>query len=228
MQSEKPIIMEFPLRGEWMLPNTPGTKVPSHGTEQLGQKYAYDFTQVDWSEKGLRFYSGSKLRYLLLGVPLRNCFGWGKDVYAPCNGTVIQCEDGHKERQIVHLVSDLAVVLKNAFFFNMKKGWQPVLGNYLIMDCGNGIYAFFAHFLNGSINVKVGDSVKKGQIIGKVGHSGNSTAPHLHFHLMDNPDLLEANGIPCAFESYEVFKENSWVPVTNGIPTSTERIRFNP
>jgi hypothetical protein len=44
---------------------------------------------------------------------------------------------------------------------------------------------------------------------------------------MDNPNLLEANGILCAFESYEVFKENSWVPVTSGIPTNKERIRYN-
>jgi hypothetical protein len=43
---------------------------------------------------------------------------------------------------------------------------------------------------------------------------------------MDNSDLLEANGIPCAFEKYEVFHENTWVPVTNGIPTAKERIRF--
>ena len=49
---EKPVIVEFPLRGEWMAPNTPGTKVPSHGTEQLAQKYAFDFLQIDWDKKG--------------------------------------------------------------------------------------------------------------------------------------------------------------------------------
>jgi hypothetical protein len=52
------------------------------------------------------------------------------------------------------------------------------------------------------------------------------TAPHLHFHLMDNSDLLEANGIPCAFEKYEVFQENTWATVTNGIPKANDRIRF--
>jgi hypothetical protein len=223
---EKPVIVEFPLRGEWMAPNTPGTKVPSHGTEQLGQKYAYDFLQVDWNKKGMRFYNAGKLRYNLFGVPLSKCFCWDKEVYAPCDGKVIECEDGFNERRIVHLLTDMAVVIKNALFFNHKRGWQPVLGNYLIMDCGNGVYAFFAHFRKGSMNVSVGENVKKGQLIGKVGHSGNSTAPHLHFHLMDNSDLLEANGIPCAFEEYEVFQENTWVPVTNGIPTAIDRIRL--
>lgn len=225
-ESENPVIVEFPLRGEWMAPNTPGTKIPSHGTEQLGQKHAYDFLQIDWNKEGMHFYNANKLRYCLFGVPLSKCFCWNKEVYAPCDGKVIQCEDGFNERHIVHLVTDLAVVVKNALFFDLKKGWQPVLGNYLIMDCGNNIFAFFAHFRKASINVTVGDNVRKGQLLGKVGHSGNSTAPHLHFHLMDHSDLLEAKGIPCAFEKYEVFQNNSWVTVTNGIPTAKDRIRF--
>lgn len=54
------VIVEFPLRGEWMAPNTPGKKVPSHGTDQLGERYAFDFLQVDW----------------------------GKEIYAPCDGFV--------------------------------------------------------------------------------------------------------------------------------------------
>ena len=45
---ENALVLEFPLRGEWMAPNTPGKKIPSHGTDQLGQRYAYDFWQVDW------------------------------------------------------------------------------------------------------------------------------------------------------------------------------------
>ncbi|MBP1762425.1 MAG: family metallopeptidase, partial [Firmicutes bacterium] len=47
-KARAPIIVEFPLRGEWLSPNTPGTKIPSHGTDQLGTRYAYDFIQVDW------------------------------------------------------------------------------------------------------------------------------------------------------------------------------------
>jgi len=223
---EEPFIIEFPLRGEWIAPNTPGTKVPSHGTDQLGQTYAYDFLQVDWKKKGMHFYNASKLRYFLFGVPLSKCFCWNKEVYAPCDGKVIHCEDGFNERRIVHLVTDMAALIKNALFFNLKKGWRPVLGNYLIIDCGNNVFAFFAHLRKGSINVSVGDNVKKGQLLGNVGHAGNSTAPHLHFHLMDNSDLLEANGIPCAFEKYEVLQGSTWVNVSNGIPAANDRIRF--
>ncbi|TCK88044.1 peptidase M23-like protein [Natranaerovirga hydrolytica] len=223
---KNPVIVEFPLRGEWMAPNTPGTKVPSHGTNQLGQRYAFDFLQIDQEKKGMHFYKTSKLRYFFLGVPLSQCLCWGKEVYAPCDGKVFNCEDGFKERRRVHLLSDMAAAIKNSLTFDPKKGLQTIAGNYIIMECENNVYAFFAHFKKGSIKVSVGEDVTKGQLLGSVGHSGNSTAPHLHFHLMDNSDLLKANGIPCAFEKYEVWEENAWETVTNGIPNNKELIRF--
>ena len=79
----------------------------------------------------------------------------------------------------------------------------------------------------GSIAVSAGSVIKKGQIIGKIGHSGNSMAPHLHFQLMDSPDMNTARGVPCAFERYEVLQDNKWQLVTNGIPSNKDRIRFN-
>lgn len=95
------------------------------------------------------------------------------------------------------------------------------------MSCDNpGIYAAFAHLQHGSIGVSAGNAINNSQIIGKIGHSGNSTAPHLHFQLMDSPDMNTARGVPCAFERYDVFQENQWQMVTNGIPSDKDRIRF--
>jgi murein DD-endopeptidase MepM/ murein hydrolase activator NlpD len=68
--------------------------------------------------------------------------------------------------------------------------------------------------------------VRKGDVLGKVGHSGNSTAPHLHFQLMDSSDLLSAKGIPCAFEQYELFRDGEWEPVFKSVPSNKDRIRF--
>lgn len=222
------VIMGFPLRGEWMAPNTPGKRIPSHGTDQLGERYAFDFMQVDWARTGRPFYKTNLLRYLFNGVPLNKCYGWGQEVYAPCDGEIVKAEDGFKERTRVHLASDLFVALKNAYAFNLEKDdLRSVAGNYVIMKCSDHVYAAFAHLQTGSVAVSVGQAVKKGDTLGKVGHSGNSTAPHLHFQLMDSSELLSAKGIPCVFEQYELFQDGKWETVYKSVPSNKDRIRFN-
>ena len=227
IEMKDPIIVAFPLRGEWLSPNTPGTKIPSHGTNQLGTRYAYDFIQVDWERMGYPAYRVSLPQYLLFGVPLNEYYCWGQEVYAPCDGIVVRAEDGYEERTRTNLFSDLTNAYKNAHYFNpAKDDVQLVAGNYIIIECGDSIYAALVHLQTGSIQVSVGQSVKKGDVIGRVGHSGNSFAPHLHFQLMDSCDITTANGLPCAFEQYEIFQDGKWKTVVNGIPTNKDRIRF--
>lgn len=227
MNIQEPIMVEFPLRGEWLSPNTPGARIPSHGTNRLGTRYAYDFIQVDWGRLGLPAYRVSLAHYLLLGVPLKDYFCWGKVIYAPCHGTIIQAEDGDTERPRTNLWLDLSKAYKNAHFFDPEKdSIRSVAGNYIIMECGEGVYAALVHLQTGSIQVTPGQRVKKGEVIGRVGHSGNSLAPHLHFQLMDSSDMLTANGLPCGFEHYEVFRNGEWESVVDGIPADTERIRY--
>lgn len=225
---DKPVIVSFPLRGEWLAPTTPGKKIPSHGTDQLGERYAYDFLQVDWTRKGWPAYRAHWLQYLFFGVPLNKCYCWGQDVYAPCDGTIVKAEDGYKERKRVHILSDSYVALKNAYTFDPRKdNIQSVAGNYIIMKCDNHVYAALVHLQMGSIVVSEGQQVKKGDALGKVGHSGNSFAPHLHFQLMDRCDIASAKGIPCAFEQYDLNENGKWIQVNNGIPTDKDRIRIS-
>jgi murein DD-endopeptidase MepM/ murein hydrolase activator NlpD len=222
-----PIVLELPLRGQWMSPNSPGSKIPSHGTNQLGEKYALDFLQVDWERKGQPFYKESPLHYLLFGVPVSDCYCWGKEIYSPCDGEVVAVSDGVKDRQRAYWPVDLFIAFRNASSFNIEKDpVQQVAGNYIIIKLSDKVYAAFAHLMNGSVAVTVGSRVKRGQMLGKVGHSGNSTAPHLHFQLMDSCDLRIANGIPCTFVNYRVFRNGSWELISQGIPKVMERIKY--
>lgn len=221
-----PVPVDFPLRGEWVTPNTPGKKIPSHGTDLLGQRYAYDFVRLGPGPTGTRFYQPSPLRYLMLGVQLQACFGWGQPIFSATSGVVVQLADGWPERNPVHIVRDMAVLLKNAWTFDLHSAsdLRSLSGNHIIVESQEG-YVVYAHAQMGSLKVALGDKVTPGQLLGKVGHSGNSTAPHLHFHLMDHQDPRKAQGIPCCFRDYEIWHEGAWRLVQNGIPGDTDRIR---
>jgi hypothetical protein len=217
---------EFPLRGEWWTPNTPGTRVPSHGTDLLGQRYAYDFVRTVPTTKGMRLSQHSLPSYLVRGVRLRDCFGWGEPILSATPGVVTTAEDGWPERDPVHPLRDLAAALRNGITFDIHRitDLRPLTGNHIIVeaDCG---YVVYAHARTGSLKVRTGDRVVCGQEIAAVGHSGNSTAPHLHFQLMDGPDPRTARGILCCFREYEVFEDGLWRTVRDGIPTREERLR---
>ena len=88
------------------------------------------------------------------------------------------------------------------------------------------VFAAFAHLAPGSVAVAPGQAVRNGDVLGRVGHTGNSTAPHLHFQLMDSTDPMHARGVPCAFRTYEVMRNGSWERVENGIPHKVDRIRY--
>ncbi|MGH2583434.1 MAG: M23 family metallopeptidase, partial [Dehalococcoidia bacterium] len=76
-------------------------------------------------------------------------------------------------------------------------------GNHVVVDIGGGRFAFYAHLQPGSLRVQVGEGVTRGQVIGLLGNTGNSDAPHLHFHVMDGPEPLASNGLPYVFRSFE-------------------------
>ena len=75
-------------------------------------------------------------------------------------------------------------------------------GNHVVQDIGNGNYAFYAHLKTGSVAVKPGDRLSTGQVLGDLGNSGNTDAPHLHFHVMKGPDPLKADGLPFVIDEF--------------------------
>lgn len=81
---------------------------------------------------------------------------------------------------------------------------ENAAGNYVALALGDGRYAFYEHLKPGSITVKAGDRVKRGQVIGLLGFTGESTGPHLHFHVSDANAPLDAEGLPYTFERFGV------------------------
>lgn len=220
--ARSPVIVEFPLRGEgWVAVNSPADRIPSHGTDMLGQRYAFDFLRADGRGQ---WHRAGWLRTLVLGVPTQECYAWGEPIHAPFAGVVVRAVDGTAERSRVHPLREAALALTNAWTF-VPTRLPAVLGNHVILRHDDR-FAAFAHLATGSVLVSEGQDVRIGEIIGRVGHTGNSTSPHLHFQLMDAADPLAAMGIPCAFESYEVLRGEAWDRITDGVPAKGERLRF--
>lgn len=71
-----------------------------------------------------------------------------------------------------------------------------MVGNHVVIDHGEGVFALCAHLRRGSVTVAVGDDVVAGQQLGEVGNSGYSSEPHLHFQLMDDRRPSAAAGMP--------------------------------
>jgi hypothetical protein len=220
---ETPVVVDFPLRGEnWVAVTTPVARVPSHGVDILGQRYAYDFVKVD-DRPGLHVHPASTFVASTIGGRTSDCYAWGAEILAPFDGDVVAAVDGVAERGWVNPFREVARGIWNGISFRPDK-IPAILGNHVILQVG-GVYAGFAHLAPGSVAVESGQRVEAGAVMGRVGHTGNSTSPHLHFQLMDSADLMSAKGIACAFREYEVRDGTGWRRVEAGFPGPRERIR---
>ena len=206
-----------------MAVHTPAQRVPSHGTDLFAQTYAYDLVRYDPDRAGV-FYRSSNLRYLTLGVSLDECYGYRDPVHAVFDGTVIRASDSVPDRRRVQLWLDLGRVIWNSIKFSLGQTdpW-PFVGNHVLLQSAerDDVFAMYAHLAQGSVPVKTGDTVKAGDRIGLVGHTGNSTAPHLHFQLMTDSDPAKATGLAVAFAAYEEQVGNAWHVVERGFPPTT-------
>ncbi len=98
----------------------------------------------------------------------------------------------------------------------LAKGAAAIAGNYVMIDHGKSEYSLYAHLQPGSVRVHIGDNVKAGEVIGKLGSSGNSTWPHLHFHVCDKPDPLMCAGIPVNFSNVTIQGADLPRPIQSG------------
>jgi hypothetical protein len=219
--SMESVTVAFPLRGEWTALHTPAERVPSHGTDYFGQRYAFDFARLMGPYK--KAYAKPIWHHLAARVTVDECYGWGEPVFAPFEGHVIAAGDGWSDRRRLNLLWDL---LRTSFLAvdATADDYRPLTGNYILLEGDPGV-ALLAHLRNGSVEAAVGRRVKEGEQIAAVGNSGNSTTPHLHFHIMDGRDPFKARGVMCRFSRYERLRSGKWEEVFDSVPEALEPIR---
>ncbi len=197
-KDKKPVVIGSPVKGDgWAIIETTSpvvhhvrTQVTMFNVTRVPQRYAQDFILLD-PETGKAFSGDMTIA--------RNYYGFGKELYAVGSGTVVYVKEG---------VQDIEITTQKP-----PKSIDTALGNGVVIDLGDRKYACYGHMVNGSVRVKAGDTVTEGQVIGLMGNTGNSDAPHLHFQVItDNPAVLGGEGYPIVYRSFNVtgtFDEDS-------------------
>ena len=164
--------MSLPFKGRWYVIWGGETLAQNYHARDKHQKDAMDFIMV--GPDGLS-YKGE-------GLKNEDYFAFGKEILSPCDATVLEVVDG---------IRDNAPGETNPAF-------AP--GNCMILRTANNEYILISHFKQNTISVKVGQQLKRGQLLGLCGSSGNAPEPHLHFHIQNIDDIPNATGIKCFFD----------------------------
>jgi hypothetical protein len=200
--------------------------LPVNGAVRIAQRFAVDWEQLD---DGGRIYAGPR-------EELRSYTIFGREAIAVADATVASVLDGLPEQTPGTYPEAIAL--------------DQADGNSVILDLGGGRFALYAHLQPGSLRVRPGNAVKRGQPLGLVGNSGNSLAPHLHFHVMDGPSPLASNGLPYEIVDYQITGHSPGtaafdvaeekgtplsiapaappLPVKRGLPLDQSLVRFAP
>lgn len=181
------VVIAPPLKGSrWVVGGgccTPysyhrGATLPINGSVHVAERFAIDFVQLNDKNQ-------------LNAGPIDQLSSYayfGDEIYSVADGMVVGMEDGLPEQVPGKLPEDATI--------------QMAAGNHVVVDIGDGRFAFYAHMQPGSVKVKVGDKVTTGQVLGLLGNSGNTDSPHLHFHVMDGRSPLVSNGLPFVFTAF--------------------------
>lgn len=212
-----PLVFGAPLKGNrWRVGNGPGENKTSHqyvltsnGATRIPQRYGIDFQILD-------------MKNITLPIPLPKTltnamfYCYGQEIFAVADGVVTGFKDG---------ISENVPQASGETITDYEMDASTVSGNYLTIKIGEGQFVHYAHLIPDSHRFKLGDNVKKGEIIGLLGNSGNSTGPHLHFNFTDGNSANGSNGLPYVFESFQTVSDGRIHH--NKIPLNQLIINFN-
>jgi hypothetical protein len=159
-----------------------GSGLPVNGQVHYAQRFAIDWMLLN---ADARFFHGD-------GKSVKDYANYGATVIAVADGTVVEALDRLDDQVPGSLPDPKTITLEN------------IDGNHIVLDLGHGKYGFYAHLQRHSLRVAKGDRVKRGQALALLGNTGNTSAPHLHFHLMDGTSVLGSSGLPYVFDKFEL------------------------
>jgi len=207
-----------PLEGpDWLAADGPGNDPDNHhrrgiliidGRPVISRRYAIDWKQA----KGGISFSGD-LR------DKQSYYAYGKNVLAVADGHVVTARDGVPDNIPGH---------NDAFHPAVPITLETVAGNTITIDLGDGQFAYYMHLQPGSLRVKTGERVRRGQVLARVGCSGDAREPHLHFEVTDSPKLIAGEGLPYVIERYSAISAGggSRAVHTRELPMNNNLIEF--
>jgi len=180
------MVIRPPLKGKGWLATTACCKPNVHRDLRIaidGVRIETPETfAIDWAKvKNDRIFDND-------GKRVEQYYGFGEDVLAVADGIVVSIHDGMPDEP--------------PLVFMVPRSKSDYGGNNVILEIAPNVFAWYAHLRQGSLTVKVGDAVKAGAPIAKLGNTGPSEGPHLHLGLVDKPDYIAGRSLPFVFDSF--------------------------
>jgi hypothetical protein len=188
--------LHFPLRGTWWLIQGSDWS-DRHKQEVYSQTYAMDFVRLGPEN---RFFRGT-------GMTLEDHYSWDQPVYATAGGKVAAVTFDMPDLQPGSLPDERI----------FRNDPRRLLGNSVVISHGNGEFSFYGCLQQASLVVNEGQLVRRGALLGRIGNSGMSPGPHLHFHLAEGPHPFIDRGLPARFSHFEA--GGQWFKHLTTIPT---------
>lgn len=171
-------VYRLPCKGTWFVMQGGDTLNVNHHMQVPSQWYGVDLLKVGGPSGRALVRGGGKSK--------EDFYSWGAPVLAPVAGTVKSVHDGEPDNELG------------------KSDKKKPFGNHICIRVGKSEFLYLAHFQKGSIQVKAGDKVKQGQLLGKCGNSGNTTSPHIHFHVQSESKPYAGRGKNITFKNINV------------------------
>ncbi len=169
-------VLYLPFAGEWYVYWGGRSVAQNKHATARDQRFAYDFMILADGRTGQS--------HAATGESNSDYYCFGQPIFAPADGSVAKVE--------------------NELPDNTPGEMNPKtpFGNHVVLDHGRGEFSFFAHFRQGTVVVRAGDHVRCGQMLAQCGNSGNSSEPHLHYHLQNTSTPFRGDGLPAFFVEY--------------------------